>query len=428
MNEITIHEDGTEIAEFSGDSMAIGLTRAEIDQQVATARAYPRSLKRVKSSILSMVTLDEESAEECMYALPRGGKPIQGPSIRFAEALRQSFGNCRSAARVVNVDRKEKFIEAEGIFHDLETNTATMSRVRRRISNKAGALLTDDMIIVTGNAACSIALRNAILSGVPKPLWREAYSTVLSTIAGDVTTLSVSRSKAIAHFANFGVTPESIFLAMGVKGEDDITIDHIVTLKAMASSIKNGEATVEEMFYGTVKDREIEKPSIGQRLETARQASTASPAETEGFSKASVAAEAETLSTPLPASESTIPDTSSSAEEVSSHSSGANGDAGAPEIPSKSPALDHTPPDADEIAFMVSIAKRVFAGVGPDQSVVIAVADGAKDDIGAQRRVVQDKLRTVVKSALSVCQGKASMDACRSYCAGVIGCEEKEIS
>jgi hypothetical protein len=43
-----------------------------------------------------------------------------------------------------------------------------MSTVRRRIFDSRGRLFNDDMITVTGNAACAIAKRNAILSGVPK--------------------------------------------------------------------------------------------------------------------------------------------------------------------------------------------------------------------------------------------------------------------
>jgi hypothetical protein len=229
-------------------SLAIGMARAEIDQQITTARAYPRSIRQVTDRIFSLATLDKESAEESMYALPRGGKPITGPSIRFAEIVKQSYGNCRAAARVVHVDRNEKFVEAEGVFHDLETNTATTARVRRRIVDSKGRLYSDDMIIVTGNAACSIALRNAIMGGVPKPLWRRAFEAVMGTIKGDITTLTENRAKALTAFAVFGVKPEQIFVALGVPGEPDITVEHIPLLRGMFATLKNGESTVEEMF------------------------------------------------------------------------------------------------------------------------------------------------------------------------------------
>lgn len=252
-NEI-ITQDGEIIEGLQvTSSLSVQLQKAEIDQLITTARAYPRSMKRVQSAIMNMATLDEESAEECMYALPRGGKPIKGPSIRFAEILKQSFGNCRAAARVVTVDRAEMYVEAEGVFHDLETNSSTTARVRRRISDRRGKVFNDDMIIVTGNAACSIAMRNAILAGVPKPLWRRAYETVQATITGDVTTLSENREKALKALAAFGVKPEQIFGALGREGVDDITVDDIGTLRGMYSALKNAEATVEEMFVGTVK-------------------------------------------------------------------------------------------------------------------------------------------------------------------------------
>eukprot|EP00752_Nemacystus_decipiens_P019151 g17207.t1 len=229
-------------------SLAVDLQTAEINQAISTARALPRNITQVQARVTALATLDEETAEECMYALPRKGKPIQGPSIRFAEILKQAFGNCRVAARVVHVDRNEKFVEAEGVFHDLETNSATSARVRRRIVDKKGNLYSDDMIIVTGNAACAIAMRNAILAGVPKPLWRQAYDKVRSIVAGDIDLLSVKREQSTKAFANYGVTPEQVLASLGKETMDDIGQDEIVLMRGMLSALKNGEATVEEMF------------------------------------------------------------------------------------------------------------------------------------------------------------------------------------
>ena len=238
-----------------GGSLAVSLSRAEIDQQISTAHAWPRSVTRVMDNILSIATLDEKSAKECIFALPRANKAIRGPSIRLAEIISNTWGNCRVGTRVVHVDRFEKYVEAEGIFHDLETNAATTSRVRRRISDKEGRLFNEDMIIVTGNAACAIAKRNAVLGGVPKAVWRRAYEAVESVIIGDVKTLAERRDHNIKAFARFGVTPEEIFTALEVGGEDDITLELMVTLTGMYSAIKNSESTVEEMFPKTrIKD------------------------------------------------------------------------------------------------------------------------------------------------------------------------------
>ena len=104
------------------------------------------------------------------------------------------------------------------------------------------------MIVVTGNAACAIAKRNAILGAVPKGVWRRAYTAVESVIAGDVKTLAERREKAMKAFAAFGVKPEQIFAALDIAGIEEIGIDHIGTLTGMHSALRSGEATVEEMF------------------------------------------------------------------------------------------------------------------------------------------------------------------------------------
>jgi len=249
-----------------GGSLAVSLSRAEIDQQISTAHAWPRSVTRVMDNVLSLATLDEESAKECIYALPRAGKAIKGPSVRLAEIIASQWGNCRIGARVVHVDRFEKYIEAEGVFHDLETNTATTARVRRRISDKESRLFNEDMINVTGNAACAIAKRNAVLGGVPKAVWRRAYDSVESVIVGDVKTLAERRDRSIKAFAAFGVKPEEIYAVLGVEGESDVTLEHMSALVGMYSAIKNSESTVEEMFpKSSIKDGGQPK-TLEQRL------------------------------------------------------------------------------------------------------------------------------------------------------------------
>lgn len=256
MNEVT------ELPATTGapQSLVGQLVKAEIDQQIATAHAYPRSITKVNRNILSLVTLSEAAAQECGYALPRGNKPVLGPSIRLAEIVASQWGNCRIGARVVHVDRFEKYVEAEGVFHDLESNTATTARVRRRIVDSRGNLYNDDMIVVTGNAAASIAKRNAILAGVPKAIWQPAYDAALRLMKGDVKTLPERRGEAFKQFAAFGVKPELIFAALGVGGEADIGLDELATLGAMMKAIKDGEEKVETYFPALGKAGADAKP------------------------------------------------------------------------------------------------------------------------------------------------------------------------
>ncbi len=228
--------------------LAVQLAQVELNQAVTTAHAFPRSMQRARDNITALVMLDEETAAECIYALPRGGKPIKGPSVRFAEIIASQYGNCHVGSRVIEVNKFEKYVEAEGVFHDLETGVKRTARTRRRIVDSKGRLYNDDMILVTSNAACSIALREAILKGVPKALWRKAYDAADAVISGDVKTLSVRRADALKAFATFGITADQVFASLDVAGADEITPDHIGTLTAMFKAIKSGEVEVEEYF------------------------------------------------------------------------------------------------------------------------------------------------------------------------------------
>lgn len=228
--------------------LAVQLAQAELNQAVTTARAFPRSITKAVQNIMSLATLDEESAMECVYALPRAGKPIKGASVRFAEIVASQWGNCHTASRVVDVDRFEKVIVAEGVFHDLETGLRRTAQIRRRISDKHGRIFTDDMIAVTGNAAASIAMREAILKGIPKAVWRAAYERCESVIAGNIKTLVVRRDDAIKAFAAWGVKPEQIFAALDVGGIDDVGLDELATLIAIHKAIKSEEQKVEDYF------------------------------------------------------------------------------------------------------------------------------------------------------------------------------------
>ena len=251
---------------ISENSLAVSLARAEVDQQIMTAHAFPRSIRASVDAMASMATLNPDIAEECIYAVPRGGKTIRGPSIRFAEIVANSWGNCRDAARVTFVDRIERYVEAEGIFHDLQTNRATTSRVKRIIEMKRKTKSIDnDMIQLAGAAAMSIARRNAILGGVPKPVWGQALTEVEAVIRGDIKTLGERRDKAIQWFSKTAIPTEKVLKALAAPSIDDITLDDLVTMNGWRTALLHGDATIEELF--PEEKPPAERKTLDQRLE-----------------------------------------------------------------------------------------------------------------------------------------------------------------
>lgn len=222
------------------------MQRADIDQQIATAHAYPRSIKRFIAEATDMATINEEIAAGCIYALPRDGKTIEGPSARLAEIAASAWGNCRAGARVIGEDKE--FVTAQGVFHDLEKNVAITYEVKRRITDKHGRRFKPDMIAVTANAACSIALRNAVFKGIPKAFWNEIYNSTRKVVVGDSQTLANRRAQALDYLKKFGVTEAQILAKLGRTGTADITGDDLVTLRGLATALKDGDTTVEDAF------------------------------------------------------------------------------------------------------------------------------------------------------------------------------------
>lgn len=248
MNDATELEGRELVAESSTVEL---LNRGEIDMQIATAHRFPRNVKTFRDDVLSLATLTEETAEECSYALPRKEangqtKTIIGPSARFAEIVASSWGNCRAGARVV--DDRGTFVVAQGVFMDLQRNTAITFEVQRRIVDKHGRRFKDDMVGVTANAACSIALRNAVLKGVPKALWSDLWARARQVAVGDVKTLSNRRSTVVSKLAHYGVSEAMILAKLGRASVADVTVEDLEVLIGLGTSLKDGETTVEEAF------------------------------------------------------------------------------------------------------------------------------------------------------------------------------------
>lgn len=251
-------EEGREVQNMSVESGTVALlNKSEIDMQIATAHRYPRSIKRFRDESLQMVTLNERVAESCIYALPRDGKIIEGPSARFAEVVASAWGNCRAGSRVVS-DQGD-FVTAQGVFHDLERNVAITYEVQRRITDKHGRRYKPDMIGVTANAACSVALRNAILKGVPKAFWDDMYQAARQTVMGDFKTLANRRADAIKAFQAFGISDTQIFAKLEVGGIEDITLEHLVTLRGLLTAIRDGDTTPEQAFSYSASDAPQQK-------------------------------------------------------------------------------------------------------------------------------------------------------------------------
>jgi hypothetical protein len=240
--------------ELAVDNSALAaLTSAEIDQQVTTARKFPRTIKRFLQEVEQMACLSDDIANECTYVLPRKDrsgqtKNIEGPSVRFAEIVASAWGNSRIGARIIGED--SDFIIAQGVFHDLERNVAISFENRRRITDKNGRRFSADMVAVTGNAAASIALRNAIFKGVPKAYWGPAWQKSRQVAMGDAKTLGTRRIAAMEAMRKLGATDQQVLDLFAIKGIEDLGLEHLAQLRGIMVAVRDGETSIEQAFAG----------------------------------------------------------------------------------------------------------------------------------------------------------------------------------
>lgn len=242
-----------EVMQVAGNAAAIQVIdpveRANVDSQVATAKQYPRDLKRAINNSIVMATMDQQTAQSMGYALPRGGKPITGPSVHLAKLIVSNFGNIRAEAKVVQITDKQ--VISRGTCWDLENNVATAFEVRRSIMGKYGRF-SDDMITVTGNAANAIAYRNAVFSVIPKAVVDKVYHAAQHCITGDLSTeekLLSRRKKCIDFFKEeYGITEREVVMLCGKETVNQIKSDEIALLLGIVQSLQDGDTNVTNLM------------------------------------------------------------------------------------------------------------------------------------------------------------------------------------
>lgn len=273
---MTTHVADADVIETTGTGVQL-VGDAEVDLQVATARRYPRSITAFMRRAQEMATLTPDIAASCIYALPRkeNGKQknIEGPSARLAEICASAWGNLRAEGKVLGHD--DTFVTARGTAWDVETNVAIAYEVKRRITTSDGRVYSADMVGVTGNAAASIALRNAIFKAVPTPFWKPIYLACRKVVAGDAKTFASRRDNMLHEFGIMGVTAERLCAAIEVQGKADITLDHMATLAGFFTALKDGEITIEEAFP---ESGGLGSPQPAQRKSQQQPAASAAPA------------------------------------------------------------------------------------------------------------------------------------------------------
>lgn len=240
--------------------------KSELEAAIDAAHRYKRSISSFREEVRSMALLNPETAQQMGYAKPQAGGTVKGPSTRLAEIVATAWGNLRYGFRVI--ETTDDTITAEAFCFDCEKNTGAKVTETKSIVGKNGRY-KPDMIVTTGKAACSIALRNAIFRVVPKVYVDEIYNEAMAVAYGQSVSLADVRQKCFMHVRGLGVTDDRILAVVKRPGIADVTMEDVATLRALCVTIKEGELTVEQAFpFLTAEPAEGEAPKEAPKAGT----------------------------------------------------------------------------------------------------------------------------------------------------------------
>jgi rubrerythrin len=228
------------------------MERALVDTQVATAKRYPRPpFSQIRDNMLSLVTLDEETAASCFFTLPRGGKAIQGESIRMAEIAASQYQNLRIRTRIIAMvtTGDAPYVVVQGEAYDLEKNFGSSIEKRRRIiKKKFKDAIDEDDINLAVNACSAIAYRDTTFKVIPKALIRPVFEAAKKVAIGDIRSLVAKRTEVIDRLNKMGAPLDRILAVIEVPTIDDITVEKLQQLIGLGTALKDGETTLEDAF------------------------------------------------------------------------------------------------------------------------------------------------------------------------------------
>jgi hypothetical protein len=257
--------DGSRSLAMTGETHALAeQTRAEgaIKAMYTRAMLRPRNEDQVRLDMLKRAKTTA-FAKAARYSLPRGGKNVEGWSVRFVEDALAKMGNIWHYPSIVSDTPENVIIHYTMV--DLETNTIaedeviiakTIERkspqgyeIKGQRLNSQGELVyivyaTADDLLMKMNAAKARMRRNTGLQVVPMDLLEELLPIVQKTrldaakndIANDP---EGERKRLVDAFAELGVMPVDLAEYLGGRPLDALTPELLVELRLVYQGVKD---------------------------------------------------------------------------------------------------------------------------------------------------------------------------------------------
>jgi len=199
-------------------------------------------------------------ADAAVYAFPRGGQTIEGPSVNLARECARLWGNLRHGVSIVSAD--DDWIHIKGWAWDLQTNTKVEveDRFRRLVQRRQQGGGTQwvkpderDLRELV-NRRGAICVRNAILQVMPPDVVDEAVDQAKRTnadaAAGRLSTDPTGTVRAMARaFGAIGVTVAMIEAKLGhALTAELVDAAELAELRAIFASLRDGNTKRADHF------------------------------------------------------------------------------------------------------------------------------------------------------------------------------------
>jgi hypothetical protein len=254
----------------SQTSLAAAEDRQNLEVMIEYAHRWPRDVRKCVDDMIAMATADDDTAMDVFYRMERKDKKkrknsktgaweeyetikvISGPSVRMAEIAISCWGSTRSAARSLGL--QGNVVKAQAYVQDLEKLNSAAWEVDRRATTKSGNLFSEDMQIVTANAAAAIAYRNAVFKVIPK-VWIDKAVDAAKRKINSAKPTKERLERVFQRFDKMGVKGHQLLDWLGVDSIEYVGADMLERLIGLGTAIKDGDTTIEAEF-GTAQPAE----------------------------------------------------------------------------------------------------------------------------------------------------------------------------
>lgn len=256
--------NGKELDLSTAVPVSVEQTRAlqEVQGALVIAQKFPRNEMQCFQNILETCKR-KRFAAQALYAYPRGGTIVRGPSIRMAELIKQKWRNIVSGVREMDQENGRSTFMAYA--WDLETNTRVEKVFvvpHKRFTRQGTTTLTDPRDIY--EAVANVAARReraCILALVPVDIIEDAVDQVNATLAADAAEGLPDRiKKMVKVFKEISVSVKMVEARLEHKVED-ITAEEMVDLMAIYKSLRDNFKKRSDYFTveGPVMDADTEQ-------------------------------------------------------------------------------------------------------------------------------------------------------------------------